>query len=65
MAKEEREYLIIYLDDDGKTSKAYSSHLDIKDGLVSFNTEDNAIKIPVQRLLKIKEKIKGEKDVSG
>ncbi len=65
MAKEEKEFLIIYLDDDGKTSKAYSGHLDIKDGLVSFDTEDNKISIPVQRLLKIKEKIKGESYGTG
>ena len=61
MAKGEKEFLIIYLDDDGKTSKAYTDHLDIKDGLLYFNTGDNKIILPTQRLLKIKEKVKGER----
>ena len=55
----DKNFLVIYLDDSGEVSKTYSHKLDIKDGLVYFDTDDNNIIIPASRLLKVKEKVKG------
>lgn len=60
--KDEKGYLIIYKDDDGKISKVYSSYLEVKGNLIYFKSDNNQIIIPSNRLLKIKEKIKGETD---
>jgi len=58
MIKNEKEFLIIYLDDDGEIKKTYSAVKKIRDNLITFETDDNNITIPIHRLLKIKEKIK-------
>jgi len=58
--KDEKGYLIIYLDDNDQISKVYSKTLEIKGNLVCFQSDDNQITIPSNRLLKIKEKLKGD-----
>ena len=63
--QDEKGYLIIYLDDNGKISKVYSKTLEIKGSLVCFQSDDNQITIPSTRLLKIKEKLKGDTNESG
>jgi hypothetical protein len=46
--------LIIYLDDDGTERKTYSN-FEIKDGVITFETQSNKITIPISRIIKIKE----------
>ena len=63
--QDEKGYLIIYLDDNGKISKVYSKTLEIKGSLVCFQSDNNQITIPSTRLLKIKEKLKGDDNEAG
>ena len=46
--------LIIYIDDDGTTKKTYSNY-EIKDNIISFNTQQNKLTLPISRIVKIKE----------
>lgn len=46
--------LIIYLDDDGTQKTTYSTY-DIKDGVITFTTQRNILRLPLSRLIKIKE----------
>jgi len=48
------EPLIIYTDDDGSEKKVYSNYT-IKDGVITFKTQQNEITLPLTRLIKIKE----------
>ena len=54
-----KDVFIIYLNDDNRQVSAYVSISDIKDGLISFKTNNNLIAIPTSRIIKIKEKIAG------
>jgi hypothetical protein len=49
--------LIIYKDDGGEEKKTYSEY-EIKDGVISFITNQNKITLPISRLIKIKEEKK-------
>jgi hypothetical protein len=42
------------MDDDGTERKTYSNY-EIKEGVISFETQSNKIIIPISRVIKIKE----------
>jgi len=55
-----KEVFIIYLNDDDKITSAYVELIEC-DGFVVFKTGQNIIRIPRERVLKIKEKIENER----
>ncbi|MCD4666710.1 hypothetical protein K8R47_02775 [archaeon] len=52
---ERKKYLIFFKDESDNIIKAYSNILEIKEGLVTFETLYNKITIASNRILKIKE----------
>jgi len=58
MGIEKRVY-IKYLNDDGQSKSGYFWLIDISNNLVTFRTDQNIIRIPSQRILKIKEEVGG------
>lgn len=54
------EVLLFYLEDNGEPTSAYVHIIDIKDGLITFQTSKNIISIPTSRIIKIKQKSNGK-----
>lgn len=54
MQEKEKVALILYVDDDGSTREVYSDY-ELADGVITFWTNKNQIKLPISRLVKIKE----------
>ena len=52
--QEDNKPLIIYTDDNGEIKKTYSNY-ELKNGTITFITQQNKITIPINRLIKIKE----------
>jgi hypothetical protein len=57
---QEKETIIIYLNDDNKIISVYVHFIKVENGLVTFETSQNIISIPLSRILKIKSSITGE-----
>lgn len=53
----DKEVFLIYLEDNGEPVSAYVYIISINEGLITFKTNRNIITLPVNRIVKIKEKI--------
>lgn len=53
----DKKIYVSYKDDNDKVISGFFNGVDIKDNLVIITTDKNIIKIPLNRLLKIKENI--------
>jgi len=51
-----KEVFLIYLEDNNEPVSAYVHIIDIKEGLITFQTNKNILTLPVSRILKIKER---------
>ncbi len=54
----DKEVFIVYLEDNNQSVSAYVKIIDIKEGMITFQTNKNLITLPLSRILKIKEGIK-------
>lgn len=50
---------ISYMDDDDHKISTYVTLLEITDSIVTFQTKNNIVRLPVSRLLKLKEEVEG------
>lgn len=50
------EVFLIYLEDNGEPVSAYVRIVELKEGLITFETNKNRITIPISRVIKIKQK---------
>lgn len=58
--RKEKEVFLIYLEDNNEPVSAYVHIIDIKEGLIKFQTNKNIITLPVSRIIKIKERFENE-----
>lgn len=52
----DKEVFLIYLEDNNQQVSAYVHILELKEGLITFQTNKNIITLPIARIIKIKER---------
>lgn len=54
--RNEKEDFLVYLEDNNQQVSAYVHIIEIKDGLITFQTNKNMITLPIARIIKIKKR---------